>query len=74
MNARERSPDARGCGGCAGCVRAGRMDARQSYDRDADEVKRCYQQAAKNAHPDKGGSHDSFVRINEAFQVMTEGQ
>lgn len=37
-----------------------------------EEVKRCYRQAADNEHPDHGGTQGTFVRIGEAYKVLTQ--
>ncbi len=44
-------------------------------DRDADleAIKRAYLQLAKTAHPDAGGSQEDFVRLQSAYDAMTEG-
>lgn len=39
-----------------------------------DEIERCYKQAARNEHPDVGGSHETFVRVGEAYSVLGVGQ
>jgi DnaJ homolog subfamily C member 3 len=42
--------------------------------RDADErtIKRAYRQAAKKAHPDKGGSEAKMAALNEAWEVLSK--
>ncbi|KAF8622437.1 hypothetical protein AX15_007021 [Amanita polypyramis BW_CC] len=42
--------------------------------RDADErtIKKAYRQAAKSAHPDKGGSEAKMATINEAYEVLSK--
>lgn len=54
----------------AACAQGG-WSAASLMTASAEEVKHCYQQAAKNEHPDVGGSHETFVRVNEAYKVMT---
>lgn len=34
------------------------------------ELIRHYRRRAKNVHPDRGGDHDSFVRMKEAYEVL----
>lgn len=34
-----------------------------------DEVKAAYRALAKTTHPDAGGSHDAFQRINDAYSI-----
>ncbi|KAF7776504.1 hypothetical protein Agabi119p4_4897 [Agaricus bisporus var. burnettii] len=42
--------------------------------RDADEktIRKAFRQAAKSAHPDKGGSEAKMSTINEAYEVLTD--
>ena len=42
--------------------------------RDADDrtIKRAYRQAAKKAHPDKGGSEAKMAALNEAWEVLSK--
>lgn len=39
---------------------------------DADAVKRAYRQRAMECHPDRGGSHEAMVRLNEAWGVLSD--
>jgi hypothetical protein len=32
------------------------------------DVKRAYKRLAKSAHPDVGGDHSSFIKLNEAYE------
>lgn len=44
-----------------------------SYSPTKDELKAKYKQLAKNFHPDRGGDHDHWLMINEAYnQAKTE--
>jgi curved DNA-binding protein CbpA len=36
-----------------------------------DEIRRAYRKAAFAAHPDRGGSHHLMLRINEAWDVLS---
>ncbi|KAF9445500.1 DnaJ-domain-containing protein [Macrolepiota fuliginosa MF-IS2] len=42
--------------------------------RDADEktIKKAFRQAAKTAHPDKGGSEAKMATLNEAYEVLSD--
>ncbi|MBI3260983.1 J domain-containing protein [Candidatus Berkelbacteria bacterium] len=40
----------------------------------ADEIKRAYRKLAHEHHPDKGGNHEKFKEINEAYQVLSDPQ
>lgn len=37
-----------------------------------DEIKRAYRKLAGEHHPDRGGQHDRFKEINEAYQVLSD--
>ncbi len=43
-------------------------------ERTADDaaLKKAYRKAALIHHPDKGGSHEKFQQIYEAFQVLSD--
>ncbi|KZT51829.1 hypothetical protein CALCODRAFT_503074 [Calocera cornea HHB12733] len=45
-----------------------------SVARDADErtIKKAYRRAAKEAHPDKGGSEARMAAVNEAYEVLSK--
>lgn len=40
----------------------------------ADEIKRAYRRLALKYHPDRGGDHDKFKEINEAYQALSDPQ
>ena len=37
-----------------------------------EDVRQAYLEKAKTAHPDRGGSGDEFVRLQQAFEQATE--
>jgi DnaJ domain len=37
---------------------------------DKKEITRLYRQKAKSLHPDKGGNHEKFVRLTEAYEEL----
>jgi len=37
---------------------------------DAEEVRAAYRRAAKRAHPDGGGSHEAFLRVQKAAEAL----
>lgn len=39
-----------------------------------DEIKKAYRKLAMQHHPDKGGDHEKFKEINEAYQVLSDPQ
>ncbi|KAH9928916.1 uncharacterized protein B0H18DRAFT_1117733 [Fomitopsis serialis] len=39
-------------------------------DADAKEIKKAFREAAKKAHPDKGGSEAKMAAVNEAYEVL----
>ncbi|MGA3180223.1 MAG: J domain-containing protein [Verrucomicrobiota bacterium] len=40
-------------------------------DADLDAIKRAYRKRAMECHPDRGGSHEAMLLINEAFQILS---
>ncbi|MCK9294898.1 MAG: J domain-containing protein, partial [Desulfobulbaceae bacterium] len=34
------------------------------------ELRKLYRRKAKELHPDRGGKHDEFVRLTEAFEQL----
>lgn len=40
----------------------------------ADEVRQAYRRAAKDAHPDRGGSAEEFVRVQAAFDTLSDAK
>jgi hypothetical protein len=36
------------------------------------EIRAAYREASRRAHPDRGGSHDAMVRVNLAFEVLSD--
>jgi len=41
-------------------------------DADAKTIKKAFRQAAKSAHPDKGGSEAKMATLNEAYEVLSD--
>lgn len=37
------------------------------------DIKKAYRKRSLETHPDKGGSSEEFVRVAEAYQVLTDG-
>ncbi len=37
-----------------------------------EEVKKKFHQLALTAHPDRGGSHEEFVKINNAYDLLSQ--
>ena len=38
------------------------------------EIKRAYRKLAHEHHPDKGGEHERFKKVNEAYQILSDPQ
>ncbi|KAJ3559631.1 hypothetical protein NP233_g11220 [Leucocoprinus birnbaumii] len=43
-----------------------------SRDADQKTIKKAFRQAAKSAHPDKGGSEAKMAAVNEAYEVLSD--
>ncbi len=39
---------------------------------DLDEIKKAYRRKALECHPDRGGSHDQMVAVNEAWEILSD--
>ncbi|RYZ77307.1 MAG: J domain-containing protein [Proteobacteria bacterium] len=37
-----------------------------------DDIKSAFRKRAKELHPDAGGSHDAFVELNEAYDILSQ--
>ena len=35
------------------------------------EIKKQYYKLARECHPDKGGTHEEFIRINDAYELLS---
>jgi DnaJ-class molecular chaperone len=35
---------------------------------------RLYRRMAKKLHPDKGGEHEKFIQLSEAYQELLKGK
>ena len=35
------------------------------------EIKKQYYKLARECHPDKGGAHEEFIRINDAYELLS---
>jgi curved DNA-binding protein CbpA len=42
-----------------------------SHSASLQEIRAAYKQASLRSHPDRGGSHDAMVRVNSAYQVLS---
>jgi curved DNA-binding protein CbpA len=42
-----------------------------SADADIQTIKAAYRQRAVECHPDRGGSHEKMILINEAWQILS---
>src|SRR3984885_15893923 len=45
-----------------------------SKDASADEIKTAFRRAAVEHHPDRGGDEAKFKEINEAYEVLKDGE
>jgi DnaJ-class molecular chaperone len=36
------------------------------------ELTKRYRQRARKYHPDKGGSHEAFVRLNRSYRILLQ--
>ncbi len=43
-----------------------------SPDADLGTIKRAYRNRAFQCHPDRGGSHQAMLEINEAFEILSD--
>jgi len=39
-------------------------------DADDDEIKRAFRKRVLEVHPDKGGSHEEFIKVREAYECL----
>ena len=35
-----------------------------------EEIRQAYRAKARSSHPDKGGDHDEFIRIQKAYENL----
>lgn len=45
-----------------------------SKDASADEIKKAFRRAAVEHHPDRGGDETKFKELNEAYEVLKDGE
>src|ERR1051325_6270690 len=43
-------------------------------DASADELKKAFRRAAVEHHPDRGGDETKFKELNEAYEVLKDGE
>ena len=43
-----------------------------SRNADQDEIKKAFRKLSLNHHPDKGGDEETFKKINEAYDVLSD--
>lgn len=43
-----------------------------SKDASQDDIKKAYRKKASQMHPDKGGDHDEFVKVQVAYAVLSD--
>lgn len=43
-------------------------------DASADEIKKAFRRLARKHHPDAGGDEEKFKQINEAYEVLSDGE
>jgi molecular chaperone DnaJ len=45
-----------------------------SKDASADEIKKAFRRSAVEHHPDRGGNEEKFKELNEAYEVLKDGE
>ncbi|MBI3866047.1 MAG: DnaJ domain-containing protein [Planctomycetia bacterium] len=43
-----------------------------ALDADAETIRRAYKRRAFECHPDRGGSHEQMIRINAAWEILSD--
>ena len=43
-----------------------------AWEADADTVRRAWRTAGRSAHPDAGGSHEAFIAVQHAWEVLSD--
>ena len=43
-----------------------------NHDASDEDIKKSYQRLTKKYHPDKGGNHSMYVKVQRAYEILSD--